>query len=374
MKLSLTLIFFLIASISFAQPPRIDSLRIDESKGLLSVYGEFGSVQGKVWCDSVELGVAGWSDTIVIAAIPDTGKGSAGPVVVGARGYQSGERKITFWSGTWSYNYNNSPNNYEWDWQDESVKYVLRLDIESFISAKNTLNNCSLSRGSTYSLHGATGWQGTHGDGEERVIQTYPQTDFIKLQLVDSNYGMGFHAVCKVDLQKKIITLTLSKIRGYEIRHSVYESGQQKTTDFQSYPINDFTFQLPLNANYSIKALVEYDDPSFQKKTRIAPLSYLFEPLIEPNNVSYSTSAVILSTYPNPAKDIVHISYSLDKPTALHLAAYDLRGNLVKLLQSDFSTNSGIVNWDASSMPSGDYVIGLSNGSQSYSTIVSIVR
>jgi hypothetical protein len=95
MKLCAVVILFLLTSIAIAQPPRIDSMSIDESKRLLSVYGDFGFSKGKVFCDSVELQIISWSDTLVVSAIKDTGRGHAGPVTIGARGYLSNMRLLT---------------------------------------------------------------------------------------------------------------------------------------------------------------------------------------------------------------------------------------------------------------------------------------
>jgi hypothetical protein len=98
MRNTLILLLFLFAVSAFAQQPVIDSMLIDESKGILSVYGDFGTAQGKVWCDSVELPVLSWSASLITATIPDTGKGSAGGVVVEGIGGGSEARYITLWT------------------------------------------------------------------------------------------------------------------------------------------------------------------------------------------------------------------------------------------------------------------------------------
>jgi hypothetical protein len=95
------LCFSLIIGLSqaYAQPPTIDSMLIDESKSTLTIHGDFGSARGKVWCDSVELPIINWLNHRIIATLPDTGKGSAGAVVVGGRSYFSKQRMITRWDG-----------------------------------------------------------------------------------------------------------------------------------------------------------------------------------------------------------------------------------------------------------------------------------
>jgi len=104
MRITLFLILALIAGTAFAQAPVIDSMLIDESKGILSVYGSFGTAQGKVWCDNLELPVLTWSDSLVTATILDTGKGSAGEVVVETLDGSSKGVIISKWNAKVEYN------------------------------------------------------------------------------------------------------------------------------------------------------------------------------------------------------------------------------------------------------------------------------
>jgi hypothetical protein len=82
-------------SIAAAQTPVIDSMRVDEWKGQLSIFGKFGTTQGSVQCDSVVLPILAWSDSLVVVTIPDTGKGSSGGVLVHTTTGMSNQRMIT---------------------------------------------------------------------------------------------------------------------------------------------------------------------------------------------------------------------------------------------------------------------------------------
>jgi len=93
----LILILFFFWSHSFAQPPRIDSMFVDEKTNELKVYGDFGFPKGAVWVDSIQLQINSWSDSLIIALIPSSGKGSSGLVVVGGRSYRSEGRMLTQW-------------------------------------------------------------------------------------------------------------------------------------------------------------------------------------------------------------------------------------------------------------------------------------
>ncbi|HET9136982.1 MAG TPA: T9SS type A sorting domain-containing protein [Candidatus Kapabacteria bacterium] len=433
-------------------------MRVDESKGLLSVYGDFGSQQGKVFCDSVELNITSWNDTIVIAGIPDSGRGSAGPVVVEVDGNRSIERKISLWEGIWIYSYTN-PQDHQWDWRTDSLRFVIRFEMVSLSPDQTPIFGIKLSQRSTYQVLGSTGSEGYHGDGEETVIQN----KILPINLRDTDYNTGFRGICTLEPKEKTIRVDISDVKGIETRHSIYESGHEKSTDFQPYKISDFSFLLPLDSNYSVKSQNGYDDPVFYKKTIIIPLRSLFIPtpeilslqrspqLVSPKNASeglgpakvilywqsmpymnsyrvqYSNDSLFtqslidtiwtiqarhlpellqntsyfwrvaginaegqskwsevwkfttenvasvasnqslshFSVYPNPAKDILNLSSSLKH---CYFALYNLQGVLLKLFDPDVATI------DVSSFSAGNYILGTVAGSQSYSTIVSIVR
>ncbi len=81
-----------------AQPPRIDSMLVDEKMSELRIWGDFGSPKGAVWVDSVQLQINTWSDSLLSATIPASGKGASGLVVVAGRSIRSEGRMLTAWS------------------------------------------------------------------------------------------------------------------------------------------------------------------------------------------------------------------------------------------------------------------------------------
>lgn len=153
MRTTIILLFALVAGTAFAQAPVIDSMLIDESKGILSVYGDFGTAQGKVWCDSVELPVLSWSASLVTATIPDTGKGSAGGVVVEDISLlRSVVRFISKWVGTITigYHYDTGTGSTH---HNTILHYAFRYDVHSLL-VNHTLKSIktSLMPGSLYEL------------------------------------------------------------------------------------------------------------------------------------------------------------------------------------------------------------------------------
>src|SRR5258705_85863 len=97
MKSVLVTALLLLAAVGFTQPV-IDHMLVDERLGQLKVYGRFGSSPGRVIIDSVDLIILSWTDSVVIATISATGKGSSGPVHIDVDGNQSNIRVISSWS------------------------------------------------------------------------------------------------------------------------------------------------------------------------------------------------------------------------------------------------------------------------------------
>jgi hypothetical protein len=68
-----------------------------ESDSLLYVHGSFPSAKGDVYVDSVRARAVSFSDTLLVVALPDSGKGSAGPVEVEVDGVRTPPRMLTEW-------------------------------------------------------------------------------------------------------------------------------------------------------------------------------------------------------------------------------------------------------------------------------------
>jgi hypothetical protein len=77
--------------------PTIETMEVDEYTSTLSIYGSFGSEQGKVTVDGQGTAITQWSPGIILCAIPETGAGSAGDVIVSVRENKSNPVPITQW-------------------------------------------------------------------------------------------------------------------------------------------------------------------------------------------------------------------------------------------------------------------------------------
>ena len=132
----LIILLLLLASTAFAQPPRIDSMVVDEIKGDLQVFGAFGNTTGKITINAIPLPIVHWTDSIIIASIQDTGAATAGAVVVqDSVGLQSNTRTLSMFTNYWYDNHwEQHSRPYE---RNNSFKLVSRLDIHSILKNKS---------------------------------------------------------------------------------------------------------------------------------------------------------------------------------------------------------------------------------------------
>jgi hypothetical protein len=67
---------------------------------------------------------------------------------------------------------------------------------------------------------------------------------------------------------------------------------------------------------------------------------------------------VLANPWPSPAADVVNLRFDLPEAGPVELAAYDLAGRLVAtLVEGDLAAGRHEVSWDASSVPSGVYLV-----------------
>ncbi len=149
-KIFCLILMLLLASPTFAQQPRIDSIAVDEEKGKLVLHGIFqNSASAVVTVDSVSLPVILASDTMVRATIPVSGKGSSGQIVLNINGKESNKKLLTYlhFYAHHLWRYNSSPGYSEFSSNDDNIH--IRLDFSNFPSegsfalAPSLLSNCN---------------------------------------------------------------------------------------------------------------------------------------------------------------------------------------------------------------------------------------
>ncbi len=77
--------------------PSIRYVAVEEYGDTLTLTGEFGSRAGKVTVGGTELGIRSWAPTRIDAALPLTGPGASGDVVVEVDHVRSNARQLTEW-------------------------------------------------------------------------------------------------------------------------------------------------------------------------------------------------------------------------------------------------------------------------------------
>lgn len=153
MRNTLNILFFLlIASVLHAQAPVIDHLEVDEAKNQLKIVGSFQSLSGQVSIDDTLVGVVSWSDSLIIAELPMSGRGSGGAVVVQDVNDSSNKRTLSIFKATISnplYYFDRNPHPGGFQLAEYKFWYVnWRADINNRYSESDSLVKFEISQSS----------------------------------------------------------------------------------------------------------------------------------------------------------------------------------------------------------------------------------
>jgi len=96
----------------------------------------------------------------------------------------------------------------------------------------------------------------------------------------------------------------------------------------------------------------------------------------DPTSTSVIPSGLTLvEAYPNPFNSSTCISYNLDRDAVITLKLFDLSGREVAtLVNGKQLAGKHSTNWNAENMPSGSYLLRLSDGKQERTTKLLLVR
>ncbi|MBS1902743.1 MAG: T9SS type A sorting domain-containing protein [Bacteroidetes bacterium] len=270
----------LLTSLCHAQPARIDSTFVDETKGELVVFGDLGATQGFVFVDSVSMPVVSWTDSVCRATIPVSGKGSAGLVEIGARGYRSDGRMLTSYRPWYrEYIYQNSAY-YQGHGFDKHYYYYYhyRADIESRLKSGVP----------TATLMMAADAYGTVNDIEVRNFAQSETTYTVKFM----------HGATLGIMQRKLIFGYGGRPEGYDL-------------DAQYRPISA-SGNSPCGARDQGDC-IEWGDDDFSFPPRPEYRVLAFQPILSPSDSSYFDGDVMYLSWNAPTTPVsFELQYGLD--------------------------------------------------------------
>lgn len=372
MKKYIIIVFALCAGASYAQQPRIDSMLIDGMKSELHVYGSFGSNLGKVWVDSVDMAVKNWTDTVISTSIPDTGRGSAGPVLVqNAIGTFTGERMISvFKCLDYTFHFQQQSIDYEFsNW----VQLVCRIDLQSILMNKNYgIRTLQAHKTTSYRQHCINECPGEFS-GPYRWAEM-DQTVFAQDTL---NYKTGFQCLAIFDPLRKTLEYGVRNIKGFIVGISLHDQyGPPDTTI--PVGIHDFDGEFTLDSQfnfiiYSLDTTYPYGSPH---DIIYRDGSIIFPP---PSNLlavqtASSSSSISLSAFPNPSSKELNISYSLPENMKTRIILYDLEGRVIREAVNNGDRGEHQIKWDVAQLASGNYILGLITSRESKSQVITIIH
>jgi hypothetical protein len=247
MKHYLIILFLVFTGTSFAQAPRIDSMTIDEMKGELHIRGLFGSAQGNVTIDSVEMQVKDWSDSSIVSSIADTGRGWAGPVIIkNVKGLYSIERMISVVRYN-DYAFHSEQHSRPYEYNNR-LRLVFRIDLESILLNRSNgirtllahnktsyTKNCTLACPGNFS--GFYLWSGMN--------QTIFANDSI-------SYSTGLQCIIQFNPVERKFSYFVNNIKGFVTdisRRDIFGPGDTTVPAI----VDNFSGNIILEASYDIK-------------------------------------------------------------------------------------------------------------------------
>ena len=326
----LTILSFLLISTAVVAQPVIDHMVIDENKGQLQIFGSFGQTQGKVWVDSVELVISNWSDSLIIATIPDSGRGAAGVVIINDNGYNSEPGIITLWGANIRYHSHVSHSqNIENTYSEYNLFW--RLDINSILKKREF--------SFPYHFYGMKFSNTT----QSHIWETSEYAS-------DSSYPFeGW-----VDLSKKEFRFNISLL----------------VPDYLSNPIQvcPFDSSLSIIATDTIVNIIPggvfWEQHS--KETR-----YLFHPTNRISSAVNSNKPQPINVYPNPSSDKLHIHFQTDQSEATTIKLFDILGRQVRSVTIGAGEQNATIR--TADLGTGNYILTVQVGSEYRSRIVSVL-
>jgi hypothetical protein len=226
------LISIIFCSTGSYSQPRLDFLTVDEWHGQLAAEGHFGFAKGSIWVNDVELAVKTWTDSIIIAAISDSGVGSAGPVVIGALGYKTEPRMLSRFRGSagWTHAENlHAPHSYS-----RTFEFTVRADLHSVLrSDKQSSLLFSPQKNSTYKVEDYR---------SEILIDGRRNTDIVDAVLIlrDSinNYESGFDGYMEFAPATMSVKFVINNVKGVTSDHFDVVSNTHTTSEYWAQGLN----------------------------------------------------------------------------------------------------------------------------------------
>lgn len=271
MKKYLIIVFLVLASASYGQPPRIDSMSVDESKSELQIHGDFGGAKGKVWIDSIESTIKSWSDSYIVVKIPDTGKGSTGGVIVGGRGYLSKIKVLSCLKGSVSFGYNNSTQG-KGDYKNFILNIAFRVELSSILKQSQAIANLSLMKTSVLEINAGHAWWDFHGNGEDWNVH---QARVLPVPN-DSIYNIGYQAKCSLIIDSGILIIDVRNVKGVLEDHAIIKNSIYNVVDRNNYKVDNFIFQFLCDFEFSISKIIGFSSVTPLPVTNFTPIAISF--------------------------------------------------------------------------------------------------
>jgi hypothetical protein len=215
--------------------PVIDSLKVIPAKGELVIFGKFGSTQGVVRVEGVPVSAISWKDSEIVCTIPDSGKGSAGAVVVSNELGTSDPHFLSLIRCYRGYSHNEDHSRASGNYNSASV--WSRVDLQTAILSNATRIELAVDTYTVATLgsYWATQWDPEYGYETEEISHGSLRARY------DSTYSSGFRGPVELNPIARSMRLYVRDIQGVHYNKSGSYKSISSVGSAENFTV-DFTF------------------------------------------------------------------------------------------------------------------------------------
>jgi hypothetical protein len=396
--LAITALLAFLSIPAFAQTNKIDSMMVDERRNQLLLYGDFSARSGAVTVDSVSMPIVEWETTWIRCIVPKSGRGWAGPVVVGGGGVRGPARMLTGYSLGTNYeniewlNYSNPgglsrTGTYQ---VDENWTIALRLDLVYLLSKPERAQ--TQLEAINYSSQGSLRYRGDLKYSEYNkpgiTISSIWEEGNSTAPVIDSlNLSEG--ARVEMSMKDSLLSVIYPPI-SILIKETTLD-GTSNQSDVRSYAANSTSIRVRYKINSEFVLVPEIMDSIVHVDAQLVLTpGQTYErtfntvtslPQFPPDRiVAYAKplnayAMETMSVFPNPIVNKSSISITLPNPQRVNIYVSDILGRTVQTFSEGLrSAGTHLISFDTSKLPCGVYLCNMNTANGNRTVRITIVH
>jgi hypothetical protein len=397
-NLALIALLTFVSMPAFAQTNKIDSMMVDERRDQLLLYGDFSARSGAVTVDSVSMPIVEWETTWIRCIVPKSGRGWAGPVVVGGGRVRGPARMLTGYklatnyadaeSRSWLDKYSSAAEMGSSD-LSESWMIGLRFDL-NYVFRKPSIR--VRLEAILYASHGNAQFFGYinyldyHPPYPPVELKSMIQGGSATTQVIDSldlseGADVGINAINdSLNVTYPSIKILMNRIT--DAPNKTRDSGSfwSQTTPIRvGYRLDSKFTLVPIIMDSVIKIDDRFPHPptSTLQRTFSSDTSLPFFPPDKFESVAKSAIPEVesLNVFPNPTKNRTSLTFTLADIERVNIYVSDILGRTVQTFSEGLrSAGTHLISFDTSKLPCGVYLCNMNTANGNRTVRITIVH